>query len=356
MKIAIDISPIIYGTGVSVYTRELVKSLLEIDSENEYILFGGSLRRRGEFIDFYKSLKAKNVQLKTSYLSPTLADALWNRLHIFPIEYFVGKIDVYHSSDWAQAPSKAYKVTTVHDLAPFIYSDQTPKSVVNAHKRRLKHVKKEVDAIIAPSHSTSEDLQEIFQISNKLIHIIPEGIDDIYNKRLSEKEISKTLRKYSISKPYIITVGAGNRKNTDNLIASFEKSTFNGQLVIVGEYNINNNRVVITGRVSDEELVALYCGAEALVYVSLYEGFGLPILQAMAIGIPVVTSNVSSMPEVAGNAAILVDPLNIEEIISGIEKALKTPKLLVKKGKQRVKMFNWDKTAKETIKIYNKAK
>ncbi|KKQ96568.1 MAG: hypothetical protein UT23_C0029G0007, partial [Candidatus Woesebacteria bacterium GW2011_GWA1_39_12] len=107
MKIAIDISQSIYGTGVSWYTRSLVENLLTLDDQNEYLLFGGSLRRLGELRKFAKG--------KYYPIPPSLADFIWNRLHVLPIENLIGEVDVFHSSDWTQPPSKAFKVTTVHD-------------------------------------------------------------------------------------------------------------------------------------------------------------------------------------------------------------------------------------------------
>ena len=115
MKIGIDISQVIYGTGVSVYTRNLVKNLLVLDKKNSYVLFGGSARRRGDFESFLSSLKG-SFQKKIVVFPPTLADILWNRLHVISPEVFVGKIDIFHSSDWAQPPGNFFKVTTIHDL------------------------------------------------------------------------------------------------------------------------------------------------------------------------------------------------------------------------------------------------
>ena len=136
MKIGIDISQIVYGTGVSVYTKNLVENLVKIDKENEYILFGGSLRRLDPIKSFIGSLPG-HVLGKTYPLSPKMADILWNRLHILYIERLTGQLDVFHSSDWTQPPSHAFNVTTIHDLAPFVYPKLTPPEIVSAHKARL---------------------------------------------------------------------------------------------------------------------------------------------------------------------------------------------------------------------------
>ncbi len=155
-------------------------------------------------------------------------------------------------------------------------------------------------------------------------------------------------------------VGTSGRKNLAKIIRGFELSREGErQLVITGSkpVGIGETRgVKYLGYVSDSDLVRLYSGARTLVYATLYEGFGLPILQAMACGCPVVTSNVSSMPEVAGGAAVLVNPNEPDEIAGGIKRVLKEREVWVKKGSARVKDFNWEKVARETMAVYEEAK
>lgn len=168
MRICIDISQIVYGTGVSTYTRKIAENLLKIDNGNEYKLFAGSLRRKKDILEIFP-------QAKVFQFPPTVADFVWNRMHLLPIEKFVGKIDVYHSSDWAQAPSTAFKVTTVHDLYPFKFPRLINPKVRDVHRRRLWWVIKEADRIIVPSESTKKDLLLIGGKEEK-IRVIPEAI------------------------------------------------------------------------------------------------------------------------------------------------------------------------------------
>src|SRR6266404_2867139 len=116
MKIGIDISQVVYGTGVSIYTQEIVRNLLKIDMENQYVLLGGSLRRKKELEQFINRLRVTDS--KVILLSPAVADLIWNRFHMLNVEKFIGKVDIFHSSDWTQPPTNAFKVTTVHDLSP----------------------------------------------------------------------------------------------------------------------------------------------------------------------------------------------------------------------------------------------
>jgi len=348
MKIAIDVSQIVYGTGVAVYTRKLVENLLAIDKENEYVLFGGSLRRRGELRDF---------GARTFPIPPRAADFIWNRLHILPIECLAGKIDVYHSSDWAQAPAKAFKVTTVHDLAPLKFPKQVDPLIVAVHNRRLGWVKKEVDRVIVPSLQTKDDLVA-YGIPADKIRMIPEAA---VNSPVSPKDVESVKRKYGVNTKYLLAVGITPLKNTERIIRAFDLVGGRDlKLVLVGRpsnFKIEERRGMrITGFVSEAELAALYTGAEALVFPSLYEGFGIPILDGFACGTPVVTSNVSCLPEVAGDAAVLVDPFLVDSIAEGIKFALKNRRGLIAKGLKRVKAFSWAKCAQETLGVYQEAK
>lgn len=362
MKIGIDVSQIVYGTGVSNYTKLLIKNLLKIDKQNDYLLFGGSLRRKGDLRVFYDELSGRFTG-KTYPIPPTLANIIWNKLHFINIEKLVGSLDVFHSSDWTQPPSKAFKVTTVHDVIPLMYPSFVAKgrigNIVKTHQKRLKLVKKRVDCVIVPSNTTKTDLVD-YGIDEHKISVIPEAPNSIY-KKIKRKTIDQIKRKYRIHGNYLISIGIVPRKNTERIIKAYEKvrAGENLKLVIAGEPKmpIEASRGVITlGYVPDEELPTLYSGAEALLYPSLYEGFGLPILEAFSCQTPVVTSNLGSMKEIAGEAAVLVDPYKTESIVNGIKKALNNKKMLVDKGTSQVKKYSWEKTAKMTLDVYNQAK
>ena len=357
MKIAVDVSPIIYETGVSVYTYELVKNLLLYDSQNEYVLFGGSLRGLGE-------LRAKASELKGNFdtrfvmFPPSVAQVVWNQLHILPVESFIGKVDVFHASDWTQPPTKAFKVTTVHDLTPIKYPRLSHPRIVAAHSKRFMWIKKEVDAVIVPSMATKKDLLDL-DFKEEKIYVIPEAPNPLV-KLAKAEQVMELKKRYRISGKYLLAVGVTPRKNIDRVISAFEKIRAGEdlKLVVIGEakMKIEQTRgVIFAGHVPFHDLSPFYTGAEALVYPSLYEGFGLPILEAFACGTPVVTSNTSSMREIAQDAAVLVDPYKVESISEGIIKALLQKKDLSKKGMIHVKHFTWEKTARMTLEVYKKA-
>lgn len=347
MKIAIDVSQIVYGTGVSSYTKNLVASLLSIDKENEYVLFGGAFRRRGEILETFPSTRVFPIP-------PMAADIIWNRLHTLPIEKLIGETDVLHTSDWAEPPSNAFKVTTVHDLYPLKFPKMVHPNVLEVHKRKLYWVKKESKRIIVPSLSTKNDLVSL-GFEEGIIRVIPEAPS---MTRASDEKIAEIKKKYQIREDYMISIGVTPLKNTNRIIKAFRLATAGKdlKLILVGRpsnIKIDQERNVrILGHVPQADLAALLSGSRGLIFASLYEGYGIPILDGFACGVPVITSNVASMPEVAGNAAELVDPTSTASVAEGIAKVVRGAKSLTDKGNIRIKNFSWEKTAKETLEVY----
>ena len=175
MKIGIDISQIAYRTGVSNYLESLVKHLISLDKENEYILFFSSMRRNFQFSIFNFQSMPQNLKIKTFKIPPSLLDIIWNRLHILPIENFVGDVDIFITSDWTEPPTKkAKKVTILYDLIVYKYPEETSNKIVKTQKRKLKWVKKEISRVLCISESAMKDAEEILKIpKNKLKVIYP---------------------------------------------------------------------------------------------------------------------------------------------------------------------------------------
>lgn len=359
MKVAIDISQAIYGTGVSVYTKNLVSSLIKLYPDDEFILYGGSLRRKQELTQLANRLKGTP---KIFSAPPTLMDFIWNSLHIFPIEKIVGQVDIVHTSDWTEPPSRIPKITTVHDLIPFKYPQTSTESIRATHKKRLAWVARESSAIIAVSHSTKEDLVSLLKIPEEIISVIPEGVEERYCPQ-PVSIVDSIKRKYKINGDYIFSLSTLEpRKNQIGLIKAFVKVRDKYpdlQLILGGKTGWGEipkavDGVTMPGYIPDADLPALYSGAACFALPSFYEGFGLSPLQALACGAPVVTSNISSLPEVIGDAGILVDPNSISDIATGIIKAIKSSGDLREKGYRQASKFTWDKAAKETYNIYKK--
>ena len=215
------------------------------------------------------------------------------------------------------------------------------------------------DAIIVDSHATKKDVSTYFST--------PENKINVVHLASEMKPVPTRLpSKYGIKGDFLLYVGTVEpRKNLLRIIEAFNQLDQELKLVIVGVsgwdnkavYRTKNPNIIFTGYVPEEELPIFYCNAKLLLYPSLYEGFGFPILEAMNCGCPVITSNISSMPEVAGNAALLVDPYSTEEIKRAMQMLLSDAKLrkrLIDSGVRQARRFSWGKTADETMKVYEK--
>jgi glycosyltransferase involved in cell wall biosynthesis len=177
MKIGIDISQIAYEkTGVASFVKNLVENMIEKDRENEYILFYSSLRKT-LLLSVFNFPSNTNVSIKTAKIPPTLLDLLWNRLHILPIEWLIGDVDVFISSDWTEPPTKrAKKVTILYDLVIYKFPKETDSKIIATQKRKLYWTKKECDAILCISESTKRDAIEIFDIPENRLKVIYPGV------------------------------------------------------------------------------------------------------------------------------------------------------------------------------------
>jgi len=237
--------------------------------------------------------------------------------------------------------------------------------------KRQPRTLKTADKIITVSNSTKNDLMNHFNIPKEKIRVIFEAADEKF-KSLNNKETKEVKYKYHLNFPFILYVGGlAVHKNIPALIKAFYKVKKKGiqhKLVITGTKRWKykeifetidkldlQNDVVFTGYVSDEDLPALYNAADLFVYPSIYEGFGLPPLEAMACGTPVITSNTSSLPEVVGDAGIMVDPYDVNGLADAMHEVLANEGLranMIKNGLERAKMFSWEKCARETLKVY----
>lgn len=362
MKIAIDISQIVYeGSGVARYTRNLIEALLAFDKKNQYIFFLSSLRKNLD-----SAIRAKITPphlLKRYPLPPTFLDFLWNRLHVFPIDNFVGKTHLVLTSDWSEPPSSSKKITVVHDLVFLKFPETLPQKIINVQKRRLGWVIKESRMIIADSQSTKDDLIQSFKIAKDRIEVVYPAV---VAQTPSEKAIARTLKKYQLTNPFILTVSKLEpRKNLIRLIQAFLKADLkNLDLVIVGQKGWgdlkleSSKRIHLLGFVSDEELYSLYKSALFFVYPSLYEGFGLPVVEAMSLGCPVVTSNTSSPKEIAERSALLFNPYNKDDMTTSLIEMTGNENLrreLAEKGLRRSLDFSERTFAKNLLNVFEKA-
>ncbi|MCS7231963.1 MAG: glycosyltransferase family 1 protein [Elusimicrobiota bacterium] len=351
MRIGIDIQSITGKlSGIGFYTKNLLQHLKSIDSENEYIPI---------FDKFFQG----NLS--------TYKRVVWEQI-ILPSKLYTEKIDILHIPGFSPPLIKNCRLAlTLHDLIGV----RIPENNLSLFSRLywgkyLPILAKTVDIIITVSQHSKYDIMELLKIDEKNIVVIYLAAGKEFRVINDEEGIKNVKIKYNIAEnPYVLYVGnIEYRKNLFRLVKVWESLSIPYKLVIVGsktkfsemlmKYIVEKNlkkRIVLTGYVPINDLVLLYNGASLFVYPSLYEGFGLPVIEAMSCGVPVVTSNTSALPEVVGDAGIMVNPLNSEELQSAIIKVLTDNVLhrnLRKKGLERAKMFSWEKTAKETLKVY----
>ena len=364
MRIAIDIRPTLKKekTGVGYYTQNLINSLGSVDYQNSYFLYS-----KIRFLNFNKkppALPGKNFRYCI------------DRFNLGP-PAVLKKIDIFHTSSFDIAPVPGAKfVVTVHDIIPKVFPQGHPKDVLEKLDSSLKGFLASASAILVDSKCTVNDLKRYYpgQAESKIKVLYP-GVGDEFCVLPKEAKnlYKKTLLKYNIYSNYIICIGTIEpRKNIGGLIKAY-KALESGHdikqaLVITGmkgwmyesvfrlveELGLKKD-VIFTGYASREDLKVLYNFADVSVYPSFYEGAGLPVLEAFKCGCPVVTSNVSSMPEFAGDAAVLIDPYKIDSIADGIYSALRDSEYrlaLVEKGIRRASLFTWDMTAKNLLEIF----
>ncbi|MGD9129833.1 MAG: glycosyltransferase family 1 protein [Candidatus Woesebacteria bacterium] len=375
MNIGIDITPIIYQRGVSRYTSNLIKSLAKRKNIN-LSLYGSSFRQKDVLRKLAKQLiktsKGKNTS-KIQGLPPSLLSLAW-RFGFNKIKTQIPQIEAFHSWDWLQPPDKDLAlISTIHDLAILKFPETAHPKILKAHQRSWKILKERQARIIAVSHATKKDIINFLEIPAWQITVIHEAMPievEETSESLTEEEYQEIKKRLALDRPYLFFIGTREpRKNLSRLVQAWEALAKDYQLIIAGEagwdatskqnFKSNHPQLRFLGRVTDQELAVLYGEAKIFVYPSLYEGFGLPILEAFYHGTPVVTSNLDSFIEVAGNAAEYAEPKSIESIQQAIKKVLNESKDKEQERLQRMiirmQMFSWDKVAEETIKVYQKA-
>lgn len=268
------------------------------------------------------------------------------------------------------APAK--RVTTIHDVVPYIYPRTCTTLDWLIHRFWLPFAVHGLDRVITVSEQSKADIVHFLPVAAEKVMVIP-GAANKHYRQMDVEEIQLALTRAEINFPYILYVGSIEpRKNLPRLLEAYallRQWSADWELVIVGTRNFWKSTPIaavlerlgmkgcvhFTGYIPEEDLPAIYNGADLFVFPSLYEGFGLPVLEAMACGTPVVTSNRSSLPEVAGDAAILIDPYDVEAIAAAMQSVLADPCLaeeLAVKGLDRASKFNWERTARETITVY----
>ncbi|MFA5134358.1 MAG: glycosyltransferase family 1 protein [Patescibacteria group bacterium] len=377
MRIGIDCRTILNPklgerAGVGHYTYYLVKSILKYDKKNEYVLlFDWRFRNMAEF-------EQKNVRVKNLPFSQYNKFLPFAYSHMLISAYLLKQgLDLFHSpisSLPLTYPKKS--IITVHDLAIYKNPSWFPSQIFST-KLLVPRSLSAADKIIAVSQSTKRDLKQIFNVPGKKVQVIYEAtrVDKIPVKNKS----LDSLKKFKLPRRYVYFIGTLEpRKNLITLIRAYRRLISQGpefrnySLVIAGAKSYKHEAVFdeITalklkkyvkylGYVTHNQKIELMKKASCFVFPSAYEGFGLPVLEAMALGTPVITTNVSSLPEITGKAARLVDPEDEQQLAGALREVLGSTQLqqrLEKAGIERARYFTWERSAKETIKLYESMK
>ncbi|MDI6778339.1 MAG: glycosyltransferase family 1 protein [Patescibacteria group bacterium] len=379
MRIGIDARAILNPeksapSGVAHYVWHLIKNLLEIDRDNQYVLFFDFKVRDKDV----KKFTRENVKIKffpfsdyKKYMPGAYSEILGMAT------YAREKLDVLHSTSPLYRVPASYRgkiVTTFYDFAPYRVPDLFPRLSTAKLKALYGFMAKKSDRIIAVSESTKKDAREFLKFPEEKISVVHNGIDRRFFEECSTPA-EKIKKDYKINGKYILFLGTLEpRKNLTRVLEGFSrfKNNFQGkfdyQLVVAGkrgwlfkEYfqmakdlGIEND-VIFTGYVGGDDLKPLYCHAEFFVMPSLWEGFGQTIVEAMACGAPCLVSKVASIPEIAGDAALYVDPHDTEGIGKAMAELAGDKNLREKlsaAGKEQAKKFSWGKCAKQTLDVY----
>lgn len=353
-------------TGVVRYTDALIRALApRLDPDLTVFL-----TRSDDGLDGVRVRR-----LRAPFPTPNeYARALWEQT-IVPIAVARLRPDVYHSPNYILPLALVCpSVVTVHDLAfldPSLHRLRSRLYLTSLTKRALAKATR----IICVSSYTRERLAERFPATVDRIRVVGEGVDERFQPQ-PEAAVQSFRVHHGLDRPYILFVGVLEpRKNLERLVRAYEvavrRSGAPHELVLVGapgwkeqgvlrmiEGSLLRNRIRLLGYLPERFLPAAYSGADVFVYPSLQEGFGLPPLEAMACGVPVLTSDATSLPEVVGGAALCVDPFDVEAIASGLEVLLGDPALraaMAEKGRRRAEEFRWSNVADQTLGVYAEA-
>ena len=358
-------------TGVGYYTRNLFEALLRGEDAIDLRCFASNagplpedLRAFGERAGRYRGLRF-----------PTRwKNALWTRCEWPPLAWFTGRTDLVHGSFHLLPPARgAKRVVTVFDLAGLRKAAVHEDAALATHRRLLEHAVARADGILAISQSCRDDVIELLGADPAKVFVVPGGVAlEEFDAPMDEALLAATRARHGITRPYLLHLGTLEpRKNLPRLIAAYARLRARGevpQLVLAGGKGwlyepifaaIDKHRlagdVVWTDYLTRAEAVALLRGARGCVYPSLYEGFGLPVLEAMAARVPVLTSDVSSLPEVVGDSGILVEPEDEASLEAGLLRLLfetDSEAGRVEAAWQRARGMTWDHSARALAAAY----
>jgi len=336
--------------------------------EIEVKFFGYSLRQTHTLKNWLHDHNLDGHSATILKLPPTLLSALWYKTGFPNIEMLAPHSQVFHAWEELVPPTRQTAVvSTIHDLSVLKFPETVHPSTLYKHTQAFKRLKKTNRHVIAVSKSTYQDIIELLEFPKERVHLVYEALPRESKIELTKEESQAVLKKLKLDKPYILFVGTPEpRKNLDMLVQAWGKLKSEFDIVVVGskgwdhiEENLSANGVRRFTNLSSASVAALYKHATVFAYPSLYEGFGLPILEAYYHQVPVLTSNRGAMAEIAGNAAELIDPDSLEDIEHGlkklIEESAEKKSRRLQAMKLRLQIFRWSTSAEKTVQVYQSA-
>ncbi len=372
MRIAIDYTAAIrQGAGIGTYVRNLVAAMLAQDSANHYTLLTSGRATEEHPFPVAENVRGRSILIPDRYLN-----VLWYRWRVpLPATFFSGPTDIYHGPDFVLPPlgRNVRKVVTIHDLAFLEHPEYAVPALAAYLKKVVPEAVKAADVVATVSHEVGRTLIKHFHTPPEKIAVVPIGVGEHFRRITDPILLGATRHKFGLRHPLVLAVGTLEpRKNHSGLIKAFyqahQKKNGPAMLAIAGgqgwlyeetqrlvsELHLEK-KVRFLGRVSDHELVTLYSMADVFAFPSFFEGFGIPPIEAMACGTPIITSSTSSLPEVVGDAALLVDPHDTDALAQAINRLLEHEELreeLRQKGYQRIQGYTWASSAHKMLTIY----
>jgi len=379
VKIAIDGHPLVPPrAGIGQYTYQLIKALARVEPDHQYLVMYPSLTR---------SLRVREQPVFAEKCVRVVSEGrlrfLWFRARRKfrrklgmgpPVERSIGSCDVYHATNYVftHAVKRARRVVTIHDMTLMLFPEWHPRARVSSMTHEITRSLEIADHILADSAATKDDIVKQVSIRPERISVVPLAADRSF-KPMPAAETQQVLSDWGLVRnAYLLFMGTIEpRKNLLRLLQAVELAGSRiGPLVIAGANGWGSDEVAdlmqrlqraghlsYLGYVPDNARPALINGARGFVYPSLYEGFGLPVLEAMACGVSVLASNVSSLPEVVGDASLLVDPQDVDAIAREMARLWQDEVLrreLAARGLERARSFSWERTASQTLNVYRR--